>query len=73
MRGHRCAIGPFTSSLTAALRPHRHTGKPDNIMKEIPTVVVSPMPESFYPHMDYVVLNRPYAVRSVDTRNQMRQ
>ena len=43
--------------------PCRHTGQPDNIMKEIPTVVVSPMPESYYPHRDYVVLNRPYAVR----------
>ena len=40
----------------------RHSGKADNIMQEVPTVVVDPMPESYFPHRDYVVLNRPYAV-----------
>ncbi|CAI5982451.1 unnamed protein product [Closterium sp. NIES-65] len=36
-----------------------HSGKPDNLMDEIPTVVVDPLP----PGMDkgYVVLNRPWA------------
>ena len=44
--------------------PHcRHSGKPDNIMDQIPTVVVDPMPASLLKHDDYVVLNRPYAVR----------
>ena len=41
----------------------RHSGKPDNIMDQIPTVVVDPMPASLLKHDDYVVLNRPYAVR----------
>lgn len=41
---------------------HSHSGAPDQIMEEIPTVVVQPMPASVVPHADYVVLNRPYAV-----------
>ena len=35
-------------------------------MDQIPTVVVDPMPASLLKHDDYVVLNRPYAVRKGD-------
>ncbi|GAX76986.1 hypothetical protein CEUSTIGMA_g4433.t1 [Chlamydomonas eustigma] len=48
-----CEMGGFTRLL--------HSGSPDNIMEEIPTVVVDPMPPSLLKHDDYVVLNRPYA------------
>jgi len=66
--GHSLALDPMMLEPPPYALPYpcappaRNTGHPDNIMKEIPTVVVDPMPESFYPHMDYVVLNRPYAV-----------
>ncbi len=40
----------------------RHSGKPDNIMDQIPTGVVDPMPSTLLAHGDYPVLNRPYAV-----------
>lgn len=36
-----------------------HSGKPDNLMKEIPTFVVDPLPEGL--DRGYVVLNRPWA------------
>jgi hypothetical protein len=36
-----------------------HSGKPDNVMDEIPTVVVDPLPEG--EDRGYVVLNRPWA------------
>eukprot|EP00955_Chlamydomonas_euryale_P002484 27066-Chlamydomonas_euryale.AAC.1 len=49
-----CEMGGFTRLL--------HSGSPDNIMHEIPTVVVDPMPSSMLKHDDYVVLNRPYAL-----------
>eukprot|EP00798_Chlamydomonas_sp_ICE-L_P012389 gene12389-15582_t len=51
--GRRCEMGGFTRLL--------HDGRPDQLMDEIPTVVVDALPESVVPHIDYVVLNRPYA------------
>ncbi|KAG9152476.1 hypothetical protein Leryth_016405 [Lithospermum erythrorhizon] len=36
-----------------------HSGKPDNLMDEIPTVVVDPLPEGL--DRGYIVLNRPWA------------
>ncbi|CAA2959431.1 hydroxyproline O-arabinosyltransferase 3 [Olea europaea subsp. europaea] len=36
-----------------------HSGKPDNLMEEIPTVVVDPLPEGL--DRGYIVLNRPWA------------
>lgn len=50
-----CEMGGFTRLL--------HSGSPDNIMDEMPTVVVDLMPNSIINHDDYPVLNRPYAVR----------
>ncbi|XP_031113624.1 hydroxyproline O-arabinosyltransferase 3-like [Ipomoea triloba] len=44
-------MGKFTRIL--------HTGAPDNLMDEIPTVVVDPLPNGL--DMNYVVLNRPWA------------
>lgn len=43
----------------------RHSGTPDNLMAEIPTVVLDPMPASLLEHGSYVVLNRPYAVSAI--------
>jgi len=45
-------MGEFTRVL--------HSGRPNNLMNEIPTVVVDPLP----PRSDrgYVVLNRPWAI-----------
>ena len=43
---HTCPIPPVPS----------HEGRKDNVIHEIPTMVVDPMPESFFPHMDYVGL-----------------
>lgn len=39
-------------------RDHTHAGKPDDLMDEIPTVVVDPLPDR---NTTYIVLNRPYA------------
>lgn len=36
-----------------------HSGKPDNFMEEIPTVVVDPLPDG--EDRGYIVLNRPWA------------
>lgn len=36
-----------------------HSGKPDNLMEEIPTFVVDPLPEGL--DRGYIVLNRPWA------------
>ncbi|KAL0464524.1 UNVERIFIED_CONTAM: Hydroxyproline O-arabinosyltransferase RDN2 [Sesamum latifolium] len=44
-------MGKFTRIL--------HSGNPDNLMDEIPTVVVDPLPEGL--DRGYVVLNRPWA------------
>ncbi|GLT81760.1 hypothetical protein SLE2022_001940 [Rubroshorea leprosula] len=44
-------MGKFTRIL--------HSGKPDNLMEEIPTFVVNPLPEGL--DRGYVVLNRPWA------------
>ncbi|KAG2489813.1 hypothetical protein HYH03_011762 [Edaphochlamys debaryana] len=38
-----------------------HSGKADDLMDEIPTVVVDPLPESISKGTSYIVLNRPYA------------
>eukprot|EP00798_Chlamydomonas_sp_ICE-L_P011655 gene11655-34364_t len=53
VQGLACEMGGFTRLL--------HGGEADNLMDEIPTVIVQPLPESVIPHLDYVVLNRPYA------------
>ncbi|KAM7266953.1 hypothetical protein ACFE04_009119 [Oxalis oulophora] len=45
------AMGGFTRIL--------HSGKPDNLMSEIPTMVVDPLPSGM--DRGYVVLNRPWA------------
>ncbi|XVF04850.1 hypothetical protein REPUB_Repub05bG0120800 [Reevesia pubescens] len=47
----RSDMGEFTRIL--------HSGKPDNLMEEIPTVVVDPLPEGL--DRGYIVLNRPWA------------
>ena len=38
-----------------------HSGKPDDLMDEIPTFVVDPLPPEKHNHGSYVVINRPYA------------
>ena len=48
------AMGGFTRIL--------HSGKPDDLMDEIPTVVVDPLPKGIKDH-GYVVLHRPYAFK----------
>lgn len=48
-----CDMGGFTRLL--------HSGEPDDLIDEIPTVVVDPLPDSVVVHHDYPVLNRPYA------------
>jgi hydroxyproline O-arabinosyltransferase len=48
-----CEMGGFTRIL--------HSGKPDDLMEEIPTFVVEPLPAEKHDHHGYVVLNRPYA------------
>ncbi|GAB4823622.1 hypothetical protein N2152v2_010668 [Parachlorella kessleri] len=47
-----CQMGGFTRLL--------HSGQADELMGEIPTVVVNPLPPE-HPNHGYVVLNRPYA------------
>ena len=49
--GH-CDMGEFTRLL--------HSGKPDDLMDEIPTFVAKELPPK-HPHHGYIVLNRPYA------------
>eukprot|EP00798_Chlamydomonas_sp_ICE-L_P005859 gene5859-6150_t len=51
--GPNCEMGGFTRLL--------HSGAPDQLMDEIPTIVVDPLSESVVPHRSYVVLNRPFA------------
>ncbi len=53
LREPACDMGGFTRVL--------HSGKPDDLMDEIPTVVVDPLPPSVSGNTTYVVLNRPYA------------
>lgn len=48
----KCDMGGFTRLL--------HSGKPDDLMDEIPTFVANELPEE-HPHHGYIVLNRPYA------------
>ncbi|GLC53212.1 hypothetical protein PLESTB_000720300 [Pleodorina starrii] len=48
-----CDMGGFTRLL--------HSGKADDLMDEIPTVVVDPLPPSVSKNTTYIVLNRPYA------------
>lgn len=48
-----CEMGGFTRLL--------HSGTPDDLMDELPTVVVDPLPTSMVEHSWYIVLNRPYA------------
>ena len=48
------AMGGFTRIL--------HSGKPDDLMDEIPTVIVDPLPKGIKDH-GYVVLHRPYAFK----------
>jgi len=50
-----CDMGGFTRLL--------HSGEADDLMDEIPTVVVDPLPKSAFGKSDtsYIVLNRPYA------------
>ena len=48
-----CQMGGFTRLL--------HSGKPDDLMDEIPSYVVNPLPPDKQDHKGYVVLNRPYA------------
>jgi hypothetical protein len=38
-----------------------HSGKPDDLMEEVPTFVADPLPESVVAHEWYPVLNRPWA------------
>jgi hypothetical protein len=49
----RCEMGGFTRLL--------HSGKPDDLMDEVPTFVADPLPESVVAHEWYPVLNRPWA------------
>ncbi|GIL43843.1 hypothetical protein Vafri_1440 [Volvox africanus] len=49
----KCEMGGFTRLL--------HSGAADDLMDELPTVVVDPLPQSMVEHSWYVVLNRPYA------------
>lgn len=53
LREPACDMGGFTRVL--------HSGKADDLMDEIPTVVVDPLPPSVSGNTTYVVLNRPYA------------
>ena len=48
-----CDIGGFTRLL--------HSGHADDLMDEIPTVVVDKLPDAMLKSSSYVVLNRPYA------------
>ena len=48
-----CEMGGFTRLL--------HSGEPDDLMDEIPTMVVDPLPAETVEHSWYIVLNRPYA------------
>ena len=48
-----CQMGGFTRLL--------HSGKADDLMNEIPSYVVNPLPKDQHDHKGYVVLNRPYA------------
>ena len=47
-----CQMGGFTRIL--------HSGQPDDLMDEIPSIVVDPLPAN-HDNKGYVVLNRPYA------------
>ena len=38
-----------------------HSGKPDDLMDEIPTFVADPLPPEKHKNGGYVVINRPYA------------
>uniref|UniRef100_A0A7R9VVW4 Hydroxyproline O-arabinosyltransferase-like domain-containing protein n=1 Tax=Chlamydomonas euryale TaxID=1486919 RepID=A0A7R9VVW4_9CHLO len=49
----KCEMGGFTRLL--------HSGEPDDLMDEIPTMVVKPLPADMVENNWYVVLNRPYA------------
>lgn len=49
----KCQMGGFTRLL--------HSGKADDLMNEIPSYVVNPLPKDQHDHKGYVVLNRPYA------------
>eukprot|EP00798_Chlamydomonas_sp_ICE-L_P013404 gene13404-19255_t len=48
-----CDIGGWTRLL--------HSGSADDLMDELPTMVVDPLPQDQVEHSWYVVLNRPYA------------
>ena len=48
-----CEMGGFTRLL--------HSGQPDELVDEIPTMVVDPLPSDMVQHDWYIVLNRPYA------------
>lgn len=48
-----CDMGGFTRIL--------HSGEADDLMDEVPTVVVDKLPESALKNSSYVVLNRPCA------------
>lgn len=50
-----CDMGGFTRLL--------HSGAADDLMDEIPTIVVDPLPETTLKHTYYVVLNRPFAFK----------
>eukprot|EP00798_Chlamydomonas_sp_ICE-L_P000484 gene484-1890_t len=50
--GGSCEMGGFTRLL--------HSGSPDGLINEVPTIVVDPLPEYVIAHTMYVVLNRPY-------------
>jgi hypothetical protein len=39
-----------------------HSGRADDLMKEMPTFVAQPLPPDKHDHKGYVVLNRPYAI-----------
>lgn len=53
IKAGNCEMGGFTRLL--------HSGQSDDLMDELPTVVVDPLPQSMVEHSWYVVLNRPYA------------
>lgn len=42
-----------------------HSGRADDLMKEMPTFVAQPLPPDKHDHKGYVVLNRPYAINQV--------
>eukprot|EP00798_Chlamydomonas_sp_ICE-L_P029534 gene29534-5880_t len=52
-QGTLCDMGGFTRLL--------HTGESDDLMDEVPTVVVDPLPKEIMKDSSYIVLNRPYA------------